>query len=838
MASFTDEVSKQSGTPNFTGVSQGTGTDRSFEALFSGLSETVTNVAQIKDTATQLDIQDEADQMFQQTNQEFGVDAPPPGLQDGVDRMATLQAAFDQGKINETNYYGRLATLSKQMRSKHPGYEKIVDSTIQSVTGTRPANAYRDALFSEIKSLQEGASDEVRFRRQYEKENEGEIAAVLGDDYFNDPNKYDFNEVRSKVSGFKGKRELIDSENKELELMSKRGEFNDKRAKKAVDADFTFIADSIMNRALKLNQKGAMGTINEFIAKGGGSGEETKQFIAQVSELETTTRAELLKRGREQYVAKGLISNEELNNSIDEALYPITKAKEAVLGGDFKLASKYATLNKIATDQQVDQMLNADPRFKAGKGLEEISGTLAETFWGPHQDELSTIAVEIAGQAAAGRTTAISDAVKTGNDKVVKRTLETSLDVIRAPETTPEQINNIADQFFGPNATKWMDPTIVAPDDRERLYKTFLNPQVTKTIFEKGSDEVKQNYLEWAVTQAPSIVAFKAAAGDVNTFKGMDAVISLDPKTNRLVLTSKDSPIKAPGIAKGAIAGLRGAVNYQSRRALKSFNEVLSVLEPIADAAGIDKNVFAKSIIQQMGVQLQDVNFKEGSANEGFWGSAYDAYKNAPKEGEGGRQSSSVDEGTSQPDVELTKYEPIDLGDFDILTEQEDKVITEAMQNDFSAGEGRSIGTENYMKLPSRQKANVIRDGLIDRGLPEHVAEAFVINMRDESGLNPGINEKRPLVKGSRGGFGLYQLTGIRRRAYEKYAKRRGLELDSIDAQLDFLITELKGKEAKAFRTIMTKDTRGEAAAEIVREFLRPARSHRNSRANRYIRMG
>jgi len=127
-----------------------------------------------------------------------------------------------------------------------------------------------------------------------------------------------------------------------------------------------------------------------------------------------------------------------------------------------------------------------------------------------------------------------------------------------------------------------------------------------------------------------------------------------------------------------------------------------------------------------------------------------------------------------------------------------------------------------------------IYSGLVDRGLPPHVAEGFVLNMQDESGLNPGINEQNPIVAGSRGGYGLYQLTGPRRRAYEAYASQSGAPLDSVDAQLDFLVSELQGPESRAARSIFSTTTPGAAATAIVNDFLRPAEEHRQSRAARY----
>ena len=131
--------------------------------------------------------------------------------------------------------------------------------------------------------------------------------------------------------------------------------------------------------------------------------------------------------------------------------------------------------------------------------------------------------------------------------------------------------------------------------------------------------------------------------------------------------------------------------------------------------------------------------------------------------------------------------------------------------------------------------ADYVIEGLTRRGLPRHVAEGFAMNFADESGFDPGINERNPIVAGSRGGFGLYQLTGPRRRAYEAYAAQRGVGVSSPDAQMDFLMTELEGPEAAAAERIMATTTAGEAGAAIVNRFLRPAAEHRERRAAKYL---
>lgn len=139
------------------------------------------------------------------------------------------------------------------------------------------------------------------------------------------------------------------------------------------------------------------------------------------------------------------------------------------------------------------------------------------------------------------------------------------------------------------------------------------------------------------------------------------------------------------------------------------------------------------------------------------------------------------------------------------------------------------------MSAPSGADAEAIRAGLIARGLPEHVADGFLMNFQDESGLRTDINEIEPLVPGSRGGFGLAQWTGPRRRQLEAFAQQRGVPVSDLDVQLDFLMTELQGPEAAAAQRILSAQNAGEAGAAIVNDFLRPSPEYRQSRAARYL---
>lgn len=144
----------------------------------------------------------------------------------------------------------------------------------------------------------------------------------------------------------------------------------------------------------------------------------------------------------------------------------------------------------------------------------------------------------------------------------------------------------------------------------------------------------------------------------------------------------------------------------------------------------------------------------------------------------------------------------------------------------FSAQYGDTVGPITEYNGVQGQ----VYKGLLDRGIPEHIAQGFMMNFQDESGFNVGAVEAVPNVHGTRG-KGLYQLTGDRRAAFEA---RYGNDY-SIDNQLDFMMSELGGSESAAWKAIQGARTAGEAGAAIVSNFLRPDEERRAARSAAYL---
>jgi Phage tail lysozyme len=118
----------------------------------------------------------------------------------------------------------------------------------------------------------------------------------------------------------------------------------------------------------------------------------------------------------------------------------------------------------------------------------------------------------------------------------------------------------------------------------------------------------------------------------------------------------------------------------------------------------------------------------------------------------------------------------------------------------------------------------------VERGFTPAQAWGAVANLQAESGLDPGINEINPVVEGSRGGFGLNQWTGPRRRAFEAYMAERGLPLDDVEGQMDFTFHEFGTTEQAAYDKIRAAETPEEAAYAYSKAFLRPGHDNTDYR--------
>jgi hypothetical protein len=149
---------------------------------------------------------------------------------------------------------------------------------------------------------------------------------------------------------------------------------------------------------------------------------------------------------------------------------------------------------------------------------------------------------------------------------------------------------------------------------------------------------------------------------------------------------------------------------------------------------------------------------------------------------------------------------------------------------------------------PANIGAQLKRDLMATFGLTGIQAAGVVGNLDHESAGFKSLQEIKPLIAGSRGGYGYAQWTGPRRRSFEAWVQEHGLDARSYAANLGFLKHELTNTEERRVLPRLRKARTVEDATRIFSGssergnsfdgFLRPGIPHmasRIARARKYV---
>ena len=123
-----------------------------------------------------------------------------------------------------------------------------------------------------------------------------------------------------------------------------------------------------------------------------------------------------------------------------------------------------------------------------------------------------------------------------------------------------------------------------------------------------------------------------------------------------------------------------------------------------------------------------------------------------------------------------------------------------------------------------------MRQLIDDFGFAVDDAAAIMGNAGHESLGFTALQEFKPVVKGSRGGYGIFQWTGPRRRKYEAWCAEQGLSPASDQANYGFLAVELRGSEKAAVAAVKKAASLREKVVIFEKKFERAGVKHYESR--------
>lgn len=608
--------------PDNTGASRGIDATNMFDKLFSGIGDTLSVTTKMADSDIQDNIRKDARSDYESLLSDSGVGndtETPQGVADGIDQLKLMQNAYEQGRITDTHFYGRMTAQLKSLRAKYPGYEDIVDNAVQDITGVRPANAYRNALMDMINQEQQTSQNEENKWETWLNQNDEYIPNVAPD-YYDNPDKYDRNELRAQVAKYKAKDQAIQSENLNISNLVARDQLSEEQATETVTSQFSQLVSmnfETVNRTMGLDK------INAGIANGvTPSAEEFAQLGMSFQQQKNAMRQKLLAAASKPLGEDtndnwySVVGTEKVNKIIDEVMAPYNQIEAYIGAKDLNMATYHSQLNQYMSDRDLSTILSKSPELRTGSAISKVSTALGEAFFNNNEGARSAVqnlTPEILSNVALGSDT-VGDAAsrivnsrQNSNDKgaAVKDLIDGTINGIVSGGGSPKERKDFIKGAYDPKSADTLFK-LVKPEEYQRLYAKMYNPEVTKAILATGDKESIQLYTASAMDRLSAIPEIRRMAADFQ--EGVEYAkfikVGYDEKSNRLIVTM-DAPEQAK-TGVGSIAAWRN--NKAVARMVEgkdALNSAFATLGPIIEATGGDETVAIQQVIKNLAIDLE-----------------------------------------------------------------------------------------------------------------------------------------------------------------------------------------------------------------------------------------
>ena len=617
MASFVQEV-QEGNVPSFTGASRGVDSDTSLERLFTGVGNAFESYTNTQD---QLIKQDISQQASDAANQEAEGSARnlldvykdptgeqvPSGVKAGTDRISRIQTAYEQGQLNDLDYYARMDSQIKRMKMRYPGYRDVIDAEVSSAMGSSLANDIRKEQLSllreELSAAQAGKDDtEKRWQNfmntQYVRE---AVFSVFGTA---DPEAKGLSraEIEHGVGKYLADQAAVDRDIKSLPLLENNKKNQAEQAKQIGIRGINQIIGTAFRVTLGDGRVVEMQTaIDEVLKDGKVTPEEQKSLISglQASELAGGLAVEdmltKVPQGGGMSLAEMIPDKKDQDDMRNLFNSRMELFKKAIMTGDAALLKQASIFMDYRIDQQVLEF-RTGPQGDALVQLEALRKTVGDELLKTVPsaidiaDELNKAVVESfkvkiltpppEGGMTLGEQINRLDWSKVSDPATYRATLDTALKYLEQGEG--DTFKQAAQNTYDKSGLEILDK--FAPGNALGEFQKLASPSITKKIFESGDAELVKNYRRWVFNQFGRIVKYEVdgvargiASNDVTeiTFDGERFNSKQDVNNSRDLF------------AMGGMGGMsRPEHMTATQQSLNNINSFLQTIKPIVEASG------------------------------------------------------------------------------------------------------------------------------------------------------------------------------------------------------------------------------------------------------------
>lgn len=734
------------------------------------------------------------------------------------DSISRVHAAYEQGKISDTNYYAQLEAMTRSIRSRFPGFREEVDSMVHSVTGITPANALRSSILHDLNNASQAQDTLAKEFRHFETNN----AQYLPSDYYarkQSGKPYSQEETYAYVGAQKQQEHGVQQTKAGIELKAAQNKLTDEEAETAARDGTSAVHTRVMSQLGPFFQE-----INDRIKSGGtfSPGEQQvitakfneyrsaaqkaydQYFDSPLSPNSTRTMGGLVKDKRAGIIADHMKVFDTLKDNLFD---PKSGALEAA-----------ANEAKAITDTKSLEIMKKYPVLADMGALTKVYGPAAgqimqQLMTNPelNQKVAAPVLQIINGQGLStiqGKSTSdqeLNDLLSTPQGKspsAVKAWVDSKASILSNTALNGEHLENAAKAIFGadPMGNKLMSR--FNESSQQEIFQRLSSPQVVSNMKRAGG-KTWETYSAWAQNAFVTTIR-NAAAGVGQSPDSPYWKVSFNDKTSKFELSPTPEGIKflnergKMSMGYNVLDALARFTGSDVKTQIDKINRNIDYIKPVLEGNG---HTTSEEIKKLTGFMSQ-----YDSKNPTFW--------------------QWIMKGAGASGAQQGKKEDMTFGG----------VHPNFTQASGDKGEPRGLASliedssiNSNVRMAAKEYYQKGMDILENEGsLPRHIAQGFMANFKVESGFDPEVLAGRR--KGDGGAaVGLAQWHPDRQAEFKKYWGK-DLSKASYEEQLRFVLFELDHMESGAKAKIMKARSAAEAAALVDAYYERSSGEHRSKR--------
>lgn len=543
----------------------------------------------------------------------------PTEIQRGYNQLSLLQQATKNGTLKESSFWAQSELISRQLKTRYPGYWEEIDSTMSSLVGKKPAIALQQEL-EQDRRASASKKDTERNNALHAARSIG-LSEVFALEQSGKPISTD--EINRMVASREAIKWTQESQARENNLKRDQNTFTEADALTAQRNDLqtelmTHLND-VQSPLFRSSADYKKFAIDIEAKRSSGQPIPPELEAAAVSAAATVTQ--LSNDLTNKYILKyaGDAPQSKMKDNTGFVSDWVKNYVTNVQQGDMNYTAINAAYVKSMQNHDDHKFMMSNDVLRKSASLTRIMGPQSELNWETRngdskiladrdimiqksmEDDMLLSGVSIVDQIPKMQAAGVRD--PNAYSALVTR----QMNAVTSPETPPVIKGNAIEALFGEKSLDFLDKAV--PEAQRRpMYLKMSSPTVIKSIKKLHDDgqitsQDFQKFVDWSSRSGLNLIRdMSPEINNVMTSRKSMAV-TYNPKTMQLDTTKTQfTPEAKTGVGRSVEVASENFLAGDAKRAVNEVNYLLKAMRPLIEATGEDPATTIPLILHKAGV--------------------------------------------------------------------------------------------------------------------------------------------------------------------------------------------------------------------------------------------